>query len=52
MDEVNNMFKDSLDKLGPLDDNDPDDDEEEEGEEDSEQLEAKLRGLKIKQDET
>ncbi|CAN6899811.1 unnamed protein product, partial [Brassica oleracea] len=56
VDEVSEMFKDSADKLGPLDDNDPegedfeDEDEEEEGEEDNE-LEAKLGGLKIKQEE-
>uniref|UniRef100_M4DBH4 WPP domain-containing protein n=1 Tax=Brassica campestris TaxID=3711 RepID=M4DBH4_BRACM len=56
VDEVSDMFKDSPDKLGPLDDNDPegedfeDEDEEEEGEEESE-LEAKLGGLKIKQEE-
>ncbi|KAF8048588.1 hypothetical protein N665_2468s0004 [Sinapis alba] len=54
VDEVNDMFKDSPDKLGPLDDNDPEgedfDDEEEEGEKDNE-LEAKLGGLKIKQEE-
>ncbi|CAH8378862.1 unnamed protein product [Eruca vesicaria subsp. sativa] len=55
VDEVNEMFKDSQDKLGPLDDNDPEgedfEDEDEEGEEDNE-LEAKLGGLKIKQEET
>ncbi|CAA7030464.1 unnamed protein product [Microthlaspi erraticum] len=52
IDEVNDMFKDSQEKLGPLDDNDPegedfeDEDEEEEGEEDNE-LGSKLGGLKI-----
>ncbi|KAL0866785.1 hypothetical protein Bca101_045903 [Brassica carinata] len=56
VDEVNEMFKDFPEKLGLLDDNDPDgedfddEDEEEEGEEDSE-LEAKLGGMKIKQEE-
>ncbi|WZY87424.1 hypothetical protein YC2023_044159 [Brassica napus] len=54
VDEVNDMFKDSPEKLGLLDDNDPEgedfEDEDEEGEEDSE-LEAKLGGLKIKQEE-
>ncbi|KAF3578854.1 hypothetical protein DY000_02031843 [Brassica cretica] len=56
VDEVNDMFKDSPEKLGLLDDNDPDgedfedEDEEAEEEEDSE-LEAKLGGLKIKQEE-
>ncbi|KAF8050967.1 hypothetical protein N665_1844s0008 [Sinapis alba] len=56
VDEVNEMFKDSPDKLGLLDDNDPDgedfedEEEEEEGEEDSE-LEAKFGGMKIKQEE-
>ncbi|KAJ4896461.1 RAN GTPase-activating protein 1 [Raphanus sativus] len=56
VDEVNDMFKDSPDKLGPLDDNDPegedfeDEEEEEEGDEGNE-LEAKLGGLKIKQEE-
>ncbi|KAJ0246383.1 RAN GTPase-activating protein 1 [Hirschfeldia incana] len=54
VDEVNEMFKDSPEKLGPLDDNDPEgedfEDEEEEDEEENE-LEAKLGGLKIKQEE-
>ncbi|XP_010468883.1 PREDICTED: RAN GTPase-activating protein 1 [Camelina sativa] len=56
IDEVNDMFKDCPDKLGLLDDNDPegedfeDESEEEEGEEDNE-LESKLGGLKIKQEE-
>ncbi|XP_010512722.1 PREDICTED: RAN GTPase-activating protein 1-like [Camelina sativa] len=56
IDEVNEMFKDCPDKLGPLDDNDPegedfeDESEEEEGEEDND-LESKLGGLKIKQGE-
>lgn len=44
MDGVDEMFKDSLDKLGPLDDNDPEGEDEED--EDNE-LEAKLRKFEI-----
>ncbi|XP_056865392.1 RAN GTPase-activating protein 1-like [Raphanus sativus] len=53
VDEVNDMFKDSPDKLGLLDDNDPDGEEdfEDEDEEEDSELEAKLGGLKIKQEE-
>ncbi|WZZ51651.1 hypothetical protein YC2023_051758 [Brassica napus] len=51
VDEVNDMFKDSPEKLGLLDDNDPDGEDEEGEEEEDSELEAKLGGLKIKQEE-
>ncbi|KAJ0255009.1 RAN GTPase-activating protein 1 [Hirschfeldia incana] len=55
VDEVNEMFKDSPEKLGLLDDNNPEgedfDDEEEEEEEKDSEMEAKLGGMKIKQEE-
>ncbi|KAH1108460.1 hypothetical protein J1N35_012228 [Gossypium stocksii] len=58
IDEVKEIFKGSLDMLGPLDENDPegeddeeeeDEDEEEESAEHEKELESKLKDLKINQ---
>lgn len=60
IDELKEMLKDSFDMIGPLDENDPegeegddnddDEDEDEDANEDDE-LESKLKGLEIKQEE-
>ncbi|KAF7818321.1 Ran GTPase-activating protein 1 [Senna tora] len=54
IDELNDIFKNCPDKLGPLDENDPEgediDDEAEEEDADHDELESKLKGLNIKQD--
>lgn len=56
IDELNDIFKNSPDMLGPLDENDPegediDEEAEEENAEHDHELESKLKGLKIKQEE-
>ncbi|KAL0389509.1 UNVERIFIED_CONTAM: RAN GTPase-activating protein 2 [Sesamum calycinum] len=56
IDEVKDIFKNCLNVLGPLDENDPDgDDYDDEGDEqsghDELELESKLKGLEIKQEE-
>lgn len=55
IDEVREIFKNSLNVLGPLDENDPEgEDLDEEAEEDADNevdLESKLKGLEIKQEE-
>nr|XP_027096779.1 RAN GTPase-activating protein 1-like [Coffea arabica]XP_027115672.1 RAN GTPase-activating protein 1-like [Coffea arabica] len=55
VDEVKEVFENSSCVLGPLDDNDPEgedyDEEAEEGDDDEGELESKLKGLEIKQEE-
>ncbi|GKB88854.1 Ran GTPase-activating protein 1-like protein [Tanacetum coccineum] len=54
VEDVTEIFKNSLDLLGPLDENDPEGeeyDEEEEAEEDGDELESQLKGLELKQEE-
>ncbi|KAK4418272.1 RAN GTPase-activating protein 2 [Sesamum alatum] len=56
IDEVKDIFKNCLNVLGPLDENDPegedyDDDGEEQSGHDELELESKLKGLEIKQEE-
>lgn len=56
IDEVKDMFKNSPGLLGPLDENDPegenlDEDAEEEGAVNEDELESRLKGLEIKQEE-
>ncbi|OMP05073.1 Leucine-rich repeat, ribonuclease inhibitor subtype [Corchorus olitorius] len=55
IDEVKELFKSSPDMLGPLDENDPegeDDEDAEDGDaEHEDELESKLKGLKIEQEE-
>lgn len=55
IDEVKDLFKNSPDLLGPLDENDPegeslDEDAEEEDAEEEDELELRLKGLEIKQE--
>ncbi|XP_009355460.2 RAN GTPase-activating protein 1 [Pyrus x bretschneideri] len=56
IDEVKEIFKNSPDVLGPLDENDPegedlDEESDDEGADDKDDLESKLKGLDIKQGE-
>ncbi|KAK4357379.1 hypothetical protein RND71_022989 [Anisodus tanguticus] len=55
IDEVKDIFKNSLHVLGPLDDNDPEgedyDEEADEGADNENELETRLKGLDIKQEE-
>ncbi|KAI3773082.1 hypothetical protein L6452_04280 [Arctium lappa] len=56
VDDVKEVFKNSPDVLGPLDENDPegqtfDGEDEENGDDDDEELGSKLKGLEIKQEE-
>lgn len=56
IDEVMDMFKDSPHLLGPLDENDPegedlDEEAEEDGADNEDELESRLKGLEIKQEE-
>lgn len=54
IDEVKNIFKNSPDMLGPLDENDPEGEDYDEAEEEvgdnEDELESKLKGLEIKQE--
>ncbi|XP_044501477.1 RAN GTPase-activating protein 1 [Mangifera indica] len=51
IDEVKDIFKQSPDLLGPLDENDPEGEDFDDKAEDEDELESQLKGLKIKQEE-